>query len=257
MARQTFPWKTVWITGASSGIGEDMAVKLAEAGVNVAASARSSDKLERLAARNAMILPVPADVTDLDSVSAAIKTIHEQLGAIDLAILNAGVWQPVSGRHFEVAKVLHSMDVNYSGIARSLDAVLPDMIDRDHGHVALVSSVAGYRGLPKSLAYSPSKSAVISMAECLRLDLSRTKIDVSIINPGFIDTPMTQVNDFPMPFIITSDDAANRILSGLKKRKYEIIFPWQMSLLMKAARITPDWLFFRIARTFMMPARKD
>lgn len=257
MANKNAPWHIVWITGASSGIGSDMALKLAADGVTVAASARSEGKLKELAAQNANIKPVPVDVTDLDSVRAAATYIRSSIGTVDLAILNAGVWYPTSAREIETEKILQSMDVNYDGIVHALDAVLPEMLSRNAGHVAMVSSVAGYRGLPNSLAYAPTKAAVISLAECMRNDLARTGVKVSVINPGFVDTPMTEVNDFPMPFIITSNDAANRIIAGLKKGKYEIAFPWQTNLMMKMARVIPNWLFFWVLRTFMLPSQSD
>ncbi len=250
---KTQPWKTVWITGASSGIGRDIALKLAHDGIKVVASARSEEPLRELAAFNSNIVPHPVDVTNLDAMRAAVQHIESSVGVIDLAILNAGVWHPLGAREFAADKVVHSMDVNYNGIVHALDAVLPNMIEQKSGHVALVSSVAGYRGLPKSISYAPSKAAVISLAETLRHELDRMGVKISVINPGFVDTPMTKINEFPMPFIITSDDAANRMIAGLKKGKYEIAFPWQTNLMMKLSRLMPNWLFFWATRTFMMP----
>lgn len=253
--RRRQSWKTVWITGASSGIGRDIALKLANDGIKVAASARSKDTLHDLAAINANIVSFPVDVTDLESVRKVTRDIENDLGPIDLAILNAGVWHPFGACEFDAAKAVQSMDVNYNGIVHALDALLPNMISEQRGHVALVSSVAGYRGLPNAIAYAPSKAAVISLAETLRHDLDRLGVKISVINPGFVDTPMTEVNEFPMPFIITSDDAANRMIAGLRKGKYEIAFPWQTNFMMKLIRLLPNWLFFWATRTFMIPKR--
>ena len=257
MPTSKVPWKVVWITGASSGIGRDLVLKLAERGATVAASARSADKLSELAAINPAIVPVPVDVTDLVAMRNAVTHITKEVGPIDLAILNAGVWHPMGAHEFSADKVLQSMEVNYNGVVNALDALLPDMIAGARGHVALVSSVAGYRGLPKSIAYAPSKAAPIALAESLRHDLDRAGVKISIINPGFVDTPMTRINKFPMPFLITSDDAANRMIAGLKKGKYEIAFPWQTNLMMKVARLVPNWMFFWTVRTFMLPKRKQ
>lgn len=251
-------WRVAWITGASSGLGRDLAVKLARSGTKVAATARSQDKLADLADSQENIFPFPADVTDLNAMRAVVPDILDMLGPIDLAILNAGVWELFGVRTFDAEKMQHAIDVNLSGIANALDPLLPRMIDRKSGHIALISSVAGYRGLPKAMGYSSTKAAVIALAESLRHELDRIGVNVSIVNPGFVDTPMTHGNDFPMPFILTSDEATNRILYGLKKRKYEVAFPWQTNVSMKAARLIPNWLYFWGVRTFMMPPkRKD
>jgi len=252
VANSSQRWKTVWITGASSGIGRDIVLKLAAEGITVVASARSKEALERLAVLNSNIVPHSVDVTDGDAMRDAVAQIEGRVGQIDLAILNAGVWHPMGARAFDGDKVIQSMDVNYNGIVHALDALLPNMIEHQRGHVALVSSVAGYRGLPKAIAYAPSKAAVISLAETLRHDLDRLGVKISLINPGFVDTPMTEVNEFPMPFIITSEDAANRMIAGLKKGKYEIAFPWQTNLMMKMLRLLPNWLLFWVTRTFMV-----
>ncbi len=253
MSAKTTPWKVIWVTGASTGIGRDLAVKLAQQGATVVASARSADKLADLAKLHASIVPVPVDVTDLKAVRTAAAHIRSTVGEIDLAILNAGVWQPLGARGFEAERTIRSMDVNYNGVVHSLDAILAPMIARGKGHLALVSSVAAYRGLPKGVAYAPTKAAVIALAESLKHDLDRMGLTISVINPGFVDTPMTKINKFPMPFLITSDEAADRMISGLKKGKYEIAFPWQTNALMKLARFTPNRVFFWFVRTFLTP----
>ena len=139
------------------------------------------------------------------------------------------------------------MEVNYFGIVNALEPLIPAMIATARGHIALVASVAGYRGLPKAAAYAPSKAAVINLAEVLRLELSRHGIVVSLVNPGFVETPMTAVNDFPMPYMIKADDAAERILRGLEQGRFEIAFPWQLVAMLKLLRLLPNGLYLRIA----------
>jgi short-subunit dehydrogenase len=247
----TAPWRTVWITGASSGIGRDVALQLARAGVKVAASARSADALAKLTAEQSGISAFPLDVTNAAAVAATVAAVEAQLGPIDLAILNAGVWHPMGARDFAGDKAIDSMAVNYFGVVNGVAALAPLMIARRAGHLAFVSSVAGYRGLPKAAGYSPSKAAVISLAETLQPDLQSYGVKVTVINPGFVETPMTSVNKFPMPFMIKSEDAAARIISGLTAGKFEIAFPWQLVAMLKLARILPYKLFFWYARTFL------
>jgi short-subunit dehydrogenase len=184
---------------------------------------------------------VPADVT------ATHARIVAELGELDLAILNAGVWHPMAASAFDAARAAESMSVNYLGIANALEPLIPAMVARRKGQLALVASIAGYRGLPKAAAYAPTKSAVITLAEVLRLELQRHGIVVSVVNPGFVETPMTSVNDFPMPFIMKADDAADRILKGLERGRYEIAFPWQLVALFKILRVLPNSLYLRIA----------
>ncbi len=240
-------WKTAWITGASTGIGREIAVKLARDGVRVAASARSADRLVELAQTQVGIVPVPVDVTNRTAVAVAHRRIVETIGTVDLAVLNAGVWHPMAASAYDAVQVAQSMSVNYLGIANALEPLIPGMIAAGKGHLALVASVAGYRGLPKAAAYAPSKAAVISLAEVLRLELPRHGITVSLINPGFVETPMTAVNEFPMPYIIKADDAAERILKGLARNKFEIAFPWQLVMMLKLLRLMPNGLYLRLA----------
>ncbi|HRK17746.1 MAG TPA: SDR family NAD(P)-dependent oxidoreductase [Hyphomicrobiaceae bacterium] len=251
MATPVPPWKVVWITGAGRGIGRQLALDLARSGVKVAASARTVADLTALAAEHPNITSFPLDVAKPDDVAATVRAITGSLGPIDLAILNAGIWQPFDARAFEGEKSRQSMEVNYFGITNALDALIPDMVARGAGHLALVASVAGYRGLPKAAAYAPSKAAVIALAEVLRLELERRNITVSLVNPGFVETPMTSVNEFPMPFIVSSETASRIILGGLARRKYEVVFPWQMLVAMKVLRALPNALFFRLAKRML------
>lgn len=240
-------WKTAWITGASTGIGRELALKLARDGVRVAASARSEERLEELARSQQGIIAVPVDVADRAAVAAAYRHVLATLGSVDLAVLNAGVWHPMSASDYDAGRVAQSMTVNYLGIAHALEPLIPGMITAGKGQLALVASVAGYRGLPKAAAYAPSKAAVISLAEVLRLELSRHGITVSLVNPGFVETPMTAVNAFPMPYMIKADDAAVRILKGLSRGSFEIAFPWQLVALLKLLRLMPNSLYLRLA----------
>ena len=250
----TARWRTAWITGASTGIGRELALLLAGQGVRVAASARGAEKLAELAQLSRIIMPVPVDVTDADAVGRAHARIVAELGPIDLAVLNAGVWDAMGAEDYDALRAVQSMTVNYIGIANALQPLLAEMIARRGGHVALVASVAGYRGLPKAAAYAPSKAAVISLAEVLRPDLARHDVKVSLINPGFVETPMTAVNRFPMPFMITAPEAARRIVRGLEMGKFEIAFPWQLVGMLKLLRILPYPLYFSVAQRLMAKA---
>ena len=249
-------WRTVWITGASTGIGRALAVALAGEGIRVAASARSADVLARLATDHPGIAPLPLDVTDAAAMALAARSIEGTMGPIDLAVFNAGIWEPMSARSFSSAKAARSMAVNYQGVVNGIEAVLPSMLARGAGHIALVASVAGYRGMGPTAAYGPTKAAVINLAETLRNDLKVRGITVSVVNPGYVETPMTSVNKFPMPFLVSAEDAAARIVRGLRRRKFEIAFPWQLVTLMKLGRLMPNRLFFWYARNILAPPRR-
>lgn len=249
-------WNVVWITGASSGIGRELAIRLASGGVKVAVSARSADKLIELAAAHANISAYPLDVTDGPATKATVDAIEATLGPIDLAVLNAGTWDPMGAKDFTAARAEASMRVNYVGLAQGVDAIVPRFLLRKAGHLALVSSVAGYRGLPQAAAYAPSKAAVIALAEVLKPELERSGVTVSVINPGFVATPMTSVNTFPMPFLMPVSAAVDRIVAGLTKQKFEIAFPWPLVVILKVLRILPYPLFFWVAKTFLTPKKK-
>lgn len=245
-------WRLVWITGASTGIGRQLALDLARAGATVAISARSADRLAEVAALHPGIKPYPLDVTDRAAVTSTAAAIERELGPIDLAILNAGVWHLMGARDLDAGKVADAMAVNYLGNVYAIEALLPAMRQRRAGHVALVASVAGFIGLPRSLAYGPTKAALINLAETLKPDLDRDGITVSIVNPGFVDTPMTKKNPFPMPFILTVEDASSRIIAGLEKRRFEISFPFAMWRLLRGAQKIPYSMFFWIIRNVVM-----
>ena len=242
-------WKVVWITGASSGIGREIALRLAASGAKVAVSARSGDKLAELAAASPSIKVYPLDVVDLEAARAVGAAVERDLGPIDLAILNAGVWNFMGAATYDAQVVTRSLAVNYTGVTNALAPLLPAMIARKSGHIAIVSSVAGYRGLPIAVAYAPTKAALISLAESLYPELADLGVKVSVINPGFIDSPMTKANRFPMPFIISTEEAADTIIKGLIKGRFEIVFPWRMKWLATFCRLLPNSLYFAFVRT--------
>jgi len=247
------PWRTAWITGASSGIGRELALTLAGRGVKVAASARSAEALAELARARPGIAPLPLDVRDLGAMLEAARSIAGTLGPVDLAVFCAGIWEAMSAHNFSAARAAHSMAVNYQGVVNGIEAVLPAMLERGEGHIAAVGSIAGYRGLPRGLAYGPGKAALINLAEGLRNDLAARGVRLTIVNPGYVATPMTAGNKFPMPFIVPVEAAAHRIIRGLERGKYEIAFPLPLVAATKLGRLLPNRLYFWYARTFLAP----
>jgi short-subunit dehydrogenase len=249
-------WHTAWVTGASSGIGRALALALARGGVKVAASARSADRLAELARLDGNIVPFALDVRDGAATRAVVQDIAARLGPIDLAVLNAGIGELMPLKSFSAEKARQAVEVNYLGVANGVEALLPGMMERRSGHIAMVASIGGYRGLsPSGAAYGPSKAAVIHLAETLRNGLAAHGIAVSLINPGFVATPMTAANRHPMPFIVDAEEAARRIVRGLRKRRFEIAFPWQLVALLKLLRLLPYPMFFWYVRTFLAPPR--
>lgn len=239
-----------WVTGASSGIGEQVALALAAEGWSVLASARSGPALTALAARAGgpgRIIPLPLDVTD----AAGVKDALAAHGPVALAVLNAGTYRPDAARDLDPAVFGRTIDVNLMGVVNSLAALLPGMIGRRQGHIAIVSSVAGYRGLPRSLAYGASKAALINLAESLKLDVERHGIKTQLICPGFIRTPLTDRNDFPMPFLMPVERAAARLVAGLKGDGFQITFPRRFTWPLLLLRRFPDALYFMLARRIM------
>ena len=242
-------WKVVWVTGASSGIGREIALRLAASGVTVAASARSVDKLAELASASPSIKVYPLDVVDLEATKVVAAEIERDLGPIDLAILNAGVWNFMGATTYDAQVVNQSLAVNYTGVTNALAPLLPAMIARKSGHIAIVSSVAGYRGLPIAVAYAPTKAALINLAESLYPELADLGVKVSVINPGFVESPMTKDNKFPMPFIISTEEAVDTIIKGLIKGRFEIVFPWRMKWLATICRMLPNSWYFAFVRS--------
>jgi short-subunit dehydrogenase len=248
--------RAVWITGASSGIGRELALQLARRGDRVAVSARRAGELQKLAAEAAAgrILPYPVDVGDATAMARAADEIEAALGPLDLAVFNAGTHAPVEIERFSAAPFRLLMEINYMGAVNGLAAVVPRFVARRAGHVAVVSSVAGYRGLPSASAYGPTKAALINLCESLKPDLDRYGVTISVINPGFVRTPLTDLNSFPMPFLMEPDAAARRIVAGLDKGAFEITFPRRFTFMLKVARMLPYALYFRLVKRAIRPA---
>jgi NADP-dependent 3-hydroxy acid dehydrogenase YdfG len=241
-----------WVTGAGTGIGKETARALAAQGFRVAVSGRRREPLEALAAENPLIDAYPLDVTDAEAVAETARMIEAEHGPIDMAIFGAGNYHAVSADQINPAEFKSMMDVNYMGVINGLAAVLPNMRAHKKGHVAWIASVAGYRGLPKAAAYGPTKAALINLAESLKPELARDHIAVSIINPGFVKTPLTAQNDFPMPFLMEPEEAGRLTAQGLIRRKFEIAYPWPFVMMMKLARIMPYAWYFRFINRQVM-----
>lgn len=244
--------KLIWITGASSGIGETLAQECVRRGARVALSARRAEALSGLVDRINKNQPkgtspwaraYPADVASTDSVRAAVAAIEAEMGPIDVVVANAGINQYVSPSSFSADAYLSVMNTNYGGLLRCIEAVLPQMRARGTGRIAGVASLAGFRGLPTSGAYGSSKAAMIHFLESIRFQLEPLGVGITIINPGFVKTPMTDTNDFKMPFLMTCEDAAVCIANGLERGAKEITFPWLFSRLMKGMRVLPFPLY--------------
>jgi short-subunit dehydrogenase len=247
-------WQTVWITGGGSGIGLEVARQLAKSGTNVVISGRNPDKLQQACDEvksggiTGSIQSLPCDVTNLDSVKAAWLVLLETQGIPDLVLLNAGDHQPVSLDNFDPAIFEHLMKVNFHGVVNCLASVIPAFCQRGHGHIGVVASVAGYQGLPTASAYGATKAALINAAEALYPELKLKGVDLSLINPGFVRTPLTDRNTFEMPFLIDPEPAAERIILGLQKKQFEIAFPTRFVILMKLLKALPYWLYFKLTR---------
>ncbi len=238
--------KSIWLVGASSGIGEATATALHAAGARVFVSARNAAALTRFVEAHPGSVAVPLDASDPVAVKTAAITV-QQAGPVDLVMYCAGYYKPVRADNFDLNEMLKHQQVNYLGLLYVLDAMLPHFLQRQAGHISIVSSVAGYRGLPKSLAYGPTKAALINLAETLYVDLKARGIGVSVINPGFVKTPATAQNDFPMPGLMTTAEAATEILAGWRRGAFEIHFPKRFTLWMKVLRVLPYAVFFAIA----------
>jgi NADP-dependent 3-hydroxy acid dehydrogenase YdfG len=244
--------KTIFLTGASSGIGASLAIALAKKGATIALLARREDMLANLAAAcqtaGGVARIFPCDVVDADAVHAAAETFRREFGVVDIMIANAGIGGNDEGtRAYEPASVKKVIDINLLGAVNAVHAVIPDMIERRSGHLVAISSLAGLRGLPKSAAYSASKAGMTAFFESVRLDVARHNIDVTIIQPGFIRTPLTDGRSNKMPFLMELDDAIPHFLQAVEKKKKFAAFPWQLATIVRAGKFMPSWLYDRVA----------
>ena len=240
--------KNIWITGASSGIGKALAIKFATEGWHVAASARRENLLQKLNNYNLNIHSFPLDVRDESRAKKVFQNIIEKFKTIDIAVYCTGIHDPEAEKKLSSEKIREIMETNFFGTVNCIMAVNEHFKERKSGHISIVSSVASYRGLPVASGYCASKAALTSLAESLYFNFKRYGVRVSVVNPGFIKTPMTDKNKFPMPMIKSAEYAAEKMFIGLtKKNAFEIHFPIAFTMIMKLLRIMPNWLYFLIA----------
>lgn len=237
-----------WVTGASSGIGRMTALRLAERGFRVAITARAEDALHKLAAEAQSeygnIVVMPGDVTDEARMADIVAELERDHGGVGLAVLNAGIYLPIEGDVLDVATFRKSFDVNLGGVVNCLVPLSHAMAVRGHGQIAIVSSVAGYGGLPTSAAYGATKAGLTNMAESLKFDFDKMGILLQVVHPGFVDTPATRSNPFSMPMLMDVDKAADALVEGLRGGQFEITFPKAFTRIMKLLNLLPYGLYF-------------
>ena len=245
---------TYFLTGASSGIGESLARELVRRGHRVALASRSADRLselrEQLCAKGDEALAFPLDVRDAAAVSDAVGKTVDSWGQIDVAIANAGIGFPTPARKFSLEDARSIMQTNFDGMLTLFAATIPAMVERQAGQFVGIASVAGLRGLPGASMYSASKAAMQTFLEASRIELKRQGVAVTVVNPGFIATPMTEKNKYPMPFIMSAGRAASIIAGGIESRRRTVEFPLPMSLVMRTARLLPAFVWERLAAPY-------
>jgi short-subunit dehydrogenase len=245
----------IWVTGASSGLGRALALRLAREGWSVAASARRAAALDALAAEAAgakgRVHPLPLDVTDREAVRTAVQRIERTWGPVGVAVLNAGTYAKDTALAPDAAAFRATFDLNVMGVVNGLEAVVSLMVARGRGQIAIVASVAGYQGLPYAAAYSASKAALIALAEAQRAELERAGVLLQLVNPGFVRTPLTDRNEFPMPFLMELEDAVTAMRRGLDSERFEIVFPRRFAYLLKLGRMMPYSVFLAATRRML------
>ncbi len=239
--------RSVWLIGASSGIGLATAKALHAAGARVVVSARNAELLQQFVDAHPGAQAVVLDVADTAAIATAARYVQTQQG-LDVVMYCAGYYQAMRAAEFSLTEMLRHLDINYTGALRVLDAVLPELLPQQRGHISFISSVAGFRGLPQSMAYGPTKAALINLAEALYYDVSPHGIGVSLINPGFVEPPLVANNDFPMPALITPEKAAAEILSGWRKGQFHIHFPKRFTRMLLLMRLLPYRWYFALVR---------
>ena len=240
--------RIVWITGASSGIGRAVALEMALDGWRVVGSARRQEELDELAAEGpaGRITGVAIDVTDLEATKAAVARIEAEIGPIDCAVLAAGTHIPTSAEDFRPEDFRKLVEVNIMGVVHATAAILPGFKARRSGHLVVVASVAGYGGLPTAAGYGATKAALINFTEAMKFDLDDFGVKTQLVCPGFVKTPLTDKNPFPMPFLMEVEDAAKAMVSGMKGGGFEITFPKRFTTLVKIVSGLPYWLYFAL-----------
>ncbi|MEM8833789.1 MAG: SDR family NAD(P)-dependent oxidoreductase [Pseudomonadota bacterium] len=253
---KNYEGKKIWLIGASSGIGKALARKLAHRGATLVLSARSENELKEIARLiEGDHHVVPLDVSDAKAVEKATKEAHKALGEFDSVIMMAAIYEPNLLRDVKTDDIAKTTNVNLNGTLYLLQNLLPIMRDQGKGQIALTGSVAGYRGLPKGQPYSATKAAIQNIAESLRAE--EKELDIRLISPGFVKTPMTDKNDFDMPMAIEPDEAARHIADGLLSKSYEIHFPKTFTYILKTLKIIPNWLYFIVAEQMVKKMEKD
>lgn len=240
--------KTVMITGASSGIGKGLALEIAARGGRLGLVARRQNLLDEVVdAVKGRAIAVTADVRDADAMKDAAERIRTELGPIDILIANAGIGTSSHISQLDPNHVANVISINVLGAANSVAAVVPQMVERGHGHLVAISSLAAYRGLAKSAAYCSSKAAMSAYFESVRIDLRGTGVGVTIIHPGFIKTPLTAGREAHMPYLMELEDAIPKIVSAIEKRKKSVAFPWQLATVVRAGMLMPTFMYDWIA----------
>ena len=247
-----------WVTGASSGLGRQLVLDLVKQGWTVAASARRVVDLEQLSTEtNGRAIACPVDITDAVAVAELVQSLEQKGHKIVLAVLNAGTYRPDSALNFDLAAFEETQHINVNGTAHCLAAILPAIIARKQGQIAIVSSVAGYRGLPRSIAYSASKAALIAMTEAMAFDLTPIGIKIQLVCPGFVKTPLTDKNDFAMPCLMPVDQASAKLVAGLQGRAFQITFPRRFTLVMQGLRLIPWSIFYALLSKTIKGTKND
>ena len=237
--------KTIWITGGSTGIGKALAIKFANEGWNVAISARREQLLEEISNEYENISSFPLDVTNKLNCKEVFNQIINKFQNIDICFFSTGTWDPKKEKDIDVEQIENVFKVNFFGTLNSIKAVEEYFKNKKSGTITIVSSIAGYRGLPNSTGYGPSKSALNNLAESLYFDFGRSNVRVCLVSPGFIKTPMTDKNDFKMPFLKTPEYAAEKIYEGLvNKISFEIHFPKSLTMILKILSFLPNKIYF-------------
>lgn len=231
--------KKYWIIGASEGLGRELSIQLSNLGVNLIISARNETRLNELSSlTKAKVLAL--DVLNIDAINQASKSV----GIIDGIIYVAGDYTPLNSTTWNVEEVDKMIAVNFTGAAKVLGFIVPKFLKQNNGHIVMIGSLSGFRGLPNAIGYGASKAAMMHLAENIKADLYKTPIKIQLINPGFIKTRLTEKNNFKMPFIMSVEDAAKRVIIAMNSNRFQTNFPLIFSLLFRASNLLPAFIYF-------------